>query len=278
MPIRIVTDSTCDLPETLTTEYGITVVPLYINLGRHSYLDGLELSRQTFYEQLAAYNPPPTTASPGAGLFSRVYQTLVEEGAAEILSIHVAGALSATANNARLGAAEVKSVGVTIFDSRQASLGTGFLVLTAARAVAEGCPMTEILARLDSQVKRTYLFAALDTLEFLKRSGRINWATAGFGSLLQIKPLVKLHNGQATVERVRTRRRATERLVDLLSDIAPVEQLALLHSNAPEEAKALRRRIQHLLPEGEVLCVEVTPILGTHVGPGAVGLVCLAAA
>jgi DegV family protein with EDD domain len=161
MTIQIVTDSTCDLPEAMIAEYGITVVPLYINFGDQSYLDGVELSRQEFYERLPECEPPPTTAAPGPEVYRQAYERLAGEGATEVLSIHISISLSAVVDVARLGAKETEAVPVTVFDSRQLSVGTGFLVLTAAKAVAEGRSMDEIMPRLEEQVSRTHVFAGV---------------------------------------------------------------------------------------------------------------------
>jgi DegV family protein with EDD domain len=277
MTIRIVTDSTCDLPEATVAEYGITVVPLYINFGDQSYLDGVELSRQEFYERLPDYETPPTTAVPGPEVFRQTYERLADEGATEILSIHISISLSTMVDVARLGAKETDAVPVTVFDSRQLSLGTGFLVQTAAKAAAEGRSMDEIIPLLEEQISRTHVFAALDTLEFLRRSGRMNRVMAGLGTVLQIKPLLKMYDGNPTAERVRTRKRAIERVISLLSDLVPLEQVALVHTHAPDRAEDLRQRVQHLLPEGEVPSVDITPVIGAHIGPGAVGFACVTA-
>jgi DegV family protein with EDD domain len=277
LSIRIVTDSTCDLPEATTNEYGITVVPLYVNIGGQGYLDGIDLSREEFYERLPDYDPPPTTAAPGPERFRRIYEGLAAEGATEILSIHISISLSAVVDSARSGAQETKGVPVTVFDSGQLSLGTGFLVVAAAKAAAEGCSMAEIIASLEALTLRTYVFAALDTLEFLRRSGRMNGTVAGLGNLLQIKPLLKMHDGNPTAERVRTSSRAIKRLISLLSDLAPLEQVAIVHSYAPDKGEHLRQLVQHLLPAGEVPSVNLTPVIGAHIGPGAVGFACITA-
>jgi DegV family protein with EDD domain len=277
MTIRIVTDSTCDLPEALVAEHGITVVPLYINFGDQSYLDGVELSRQEFYERLPDCDPLPTTAVPGTEVFRQTYERLADEGATEVLSIHISISLSAVLDMARLAAKETDAVLVTVLDSRQLSLGTGFLVLTAVQAAAEGRSIDEMITLLEEQITRTHVFAALDTLEFLRRSGRMSRVMAGLGSVLQIKPLLKMYDGNPTAERVRTHKRATERLISLLSDLVPLERVALVHTHAPDRAKALRQRVQHLLPEGEVPSVDITPVIGTHIGPGAVGFACVTA-
>lgn len=277
MAIRIVTDSACDLPESVVAEYGIAVVPLYINFGDESYLDGVELSREEFYKRLPDCDPPPKTAIPGPQRFLQVYEEMAAEGATEILSIHISVSLSAIVNAAHLGAREMKAVPVNVFDSRQLSLGTGFLVMTAAKAAIEGHSMDEIIALLEEQISRTHVFAALDTLEFLRRSGRMSWAVASLGSLLRVKPLLRMYDGEPTAGRVRTRKRAIQRLVSWLSGLVPLEKAALVHTHAPDRAEDLRQRVQHLLPEGEVPSVDITPVIGAHIGPGAVGFACITA-
>lgn len=277
MSIKIVTDSTCDLPESVVVEHGITVIPAYINVGDQSYLDGVELSRQEFYERLPDYETLPTTSAPGLGKFVQVYGQLAAEGATEVLSIHISASLSAIVNVARSAAESTGAVPVTVLDSRQLSLGTGFLVETAAKAAAEGRSMDEIIGLLEEQILRTHVFAALDTLEFLRRSGRMSRVMAGLGSMLQIKPLLKMYDGNPTAERVRTRKRASERLVSLLNDLVPLERVALVHTHAPDGAEDLWRRVQHLLPQGEIPSVDITPVIGAHIGPGAVGFACVTA-
>jgi DegV family protein with EDD domain len=277
MTIRIVTDSTCDLPEAVVTEHGIIIVPLYINFGDQSYLDSVELSRQEFYERLPDCDPSPTTAVPGTEMFRQAYERLADEGATEVLSIHISVSLSAVVDVARLAAQETDAVPVTVLDSGQLSLGTGFLVLAAAKAAAEGRSMGDINPMLEEQALRTHVFAALDTLEFLRRSGRMSRVMAGLGSVLRIKPLLRMYDGEPTAERVRTRDRAIKRLIGLLSDLIPLERVALVHTHAPDRAEDLRQRVQHLLPEGEVPSVDITPVIGAHIGPGAAGFACVTA-
>jgi DegV family protein with EDD domain len=277
MTIKIVTDSTCDLPESIIEMYDITVMPLYINIGDKSYLDRVELSREAFYQRLPEFNPPPTTAAPAPERFRETYERLADEGATEILSIHISKNLSATVDIARVGAEQTKVIPVTIFDSRQLSLGTGFLVRTAAKAVAMGQSIAEIVATLKEQISRTHVFAALDTLEFLKRSGRISWAMASLGSLLQMKPLLRMYDGNPTSERARTHKGAVKRLAELLKEVSPLEEVALVHTHAKEKTDLLYQRTKHLLPEIEIPTVDITPVIGAHIGPDAVGFACISA-
>lgn len=271
MTIRIVTDSTCDLPRELLEKYPITVVPMYIHVGEQSFRDGIELSRQEFYERLPEFKPAPTTAAPGPEVFRQVYEQLAAEGATEILSIHISVKLSAVCTIATRAAAETKEVPVTIFDSRQLSLGTGFQVLAAAQAAEAGRSMSEILSMLEDLIPRIRVFAALDTLEFLRRSGRMNFAISFLGTLLQIKPLMKMYNGDPTAERIRTRQRAIKRLIELLQEAGPLEKVALLHSNAQARARDLLAKVQPMLPAGDVMLEGINPAIGSHIGPGVVG-------
>ena len=272
MGIRIVTDSTCDLPQETIDRYGITVLPLHINFGRETSLDGVEISHHEFYERLPNYNPAPTTAAPGVDVFKQAYATLAHAGATEIVSIHVSATLSAVTEVARVAAQEYRDIPVTVVDSQQLSMGVGFVVEAAAHAVAEGLPLDTVLARIDERIERTHVFAALDTLEYLKRSGRMNSVVANLGSLLQLKPILRMHRGKARAERVRTSARAMARVVEILQQVGPVEQAVLLHSHAPERAEQLRMKARDWLPAGLLPSVEITPVIGAHIGPGAVGL------
>jgi len=271
MSIRIVTDSTCDLPAEVIQANHITIVPMYINIGTETFRDGVDLSRQEFYTQLPTYKHQPTTAAPSPGLFRQIYEQLAADGATEILSIHISVKLSAVVNMAAQAARETTVIPVTVFDSRQLSMGTGFQVLAAAQAAAAGRSIQEIIAMLEEQITRTHTFAALDTLEFLRRSGRMNFALAFLGSLLHIKPFLKMYNGNPTAERIRTRGKAMKRLIELVQEAAPLEKVALLHSRAVDRATDLKKQVQHLLPAGEIILGEINPVLGAHLGPGVVG-------
>lgn len=278
MSIRIVTDSNCDLPAEIIREHGIVVIPMYVNIGTKSYLDGVELSRKEFYEGLPDFDSHPMTSVPGPGAFVETFEVLASEGASEILCIHIAASLSAMANSARLAAEQWDKLPVTVFDSGNLTLGTGLQVVAAAKAAAEGRSMAEIVAILEDQAARTYCFAALDTVEFLRRSGRLTRFQWGLASVLQIKPLLKMNHGEFDMERVRTRKAALARVLELLEGLGPLEDLALVHTHAPEEAEALGHRAAHLFPEGaSALSAEVTPVIGAHIGPGTVGFIAIQA-
>jgi len=277
MTIKIVTDSTSDLPAEIAKQHGISVIPMYINFGERGFQDGIDISRQDFYERLPESDPFPTTAAPGIDNFKVVYTQLTEEGADEVLSIHISASLSAVMDVAQSAAKEFSDIPMTVYDSGQLSLGIGFQVLAAAQAANNGLPMDDILSLLEDQASRSYVFAALDTLEYLKRSGRMNAFMANLGSILQIKPILTMHTGNPGAERVRTKARSINRLIELVTDLGSLEELALVHTNASSEAEGLWQKAKHLFPQQEIpLSVNVTPVLGAHLGPGAVGFTCIA--
>ncbi len=278
MPIRIATDSASDLPIDLAKEYGIAVVPCYINLDGYSYQDGVQLSPDQFYEKLPTLKSPPTSSAPGAGAFVNVYRRLADEGANEILSIHLAGTLSNIPGIARVAADLCDGIPVTVIDGGQLSLGTGFLALAAARAAKEGQSCQDIMRLIQEQCARTYAFAALDGLEALRRSGRVSMIKSSLGNLLHIKPVLKIHEGKVTVERVRSRSKAAARLVDFAKSLQPVETMAVLHTHAPQEALSLMEQVEPYFTggeQGEIIFVEASTLLGVHLGSGAIGCVCI---
>ena len=280
MTIHIVTDSACDVPPDVAAALGITVVPVFINIGEHSYLDGVELSRAEFFANLTAYPTIPTTAAPASGAFAAVYRQLAAEGATHIISMHIAATLSATYNAARLGAEEVGDlVPVTLFDTQQLAMGAGLLVITAAEAAAAGQTVDEIVQAAEARIARTHVIAVLDTLEFLRRSGRVNWAQFGIGTLLKIKPVVDAHLGTVTMAaRVRTSQRAVAKVLELLTAAAPLERVAVLYTDTRAVAEALRDQAAHLLPSAaEIILMQITPAIGAHIGPRAAGFAFISA-
>jgi DegV family protein with EDD domain len=271
MSVRIITDSTCDLPASVVARYRIAVIPIYIHIDGQDYIDGIDITRDEFYRRLPAFPSQPTTAVPSMQKFRAMYDALADEGASEVISIHISSSLSAIVNVALAAARETASTAVTVFDSRQLSLGTGFLVETAARLAQSGCSAAEILSALNEQVKHTHVGAALDTLQFLRRSGRMNGFISTIGELLQIKPLLTMYDGTPGNEKVRTRKHALKRLVEMLHEYGPFEKLAFLHSGALEYAQSLMEEVKDLLPDGEIWLEQINPVLGAHIGPGVVG-------
>jgi DegV family protein with EDD domain len=272
MSVKIVTDSTCDLPQEVIQELDIRVVPLYINIGEKGFLDGIDISRQEFYKSLPDYTTHPTTGTPGIETFLNIFNELENSGASDILTIHISESLSATVNIARSAAQQyMGKTKVTVLDSKQLSLGTGFQVELAGRMAQAGHTLTQIMQALKGLASRSFVAAGLDTLEFLRRSGRMNRFVTGIGSLLQLKPILTMENGQPGSKRVRTAEKAHKTLVKLLEEHLPIERFALLHTNAAQEAEAFKQKIAHLLPEGQVYSMDITPVIGAHIGPGAVG-------
>jgi DegV family protein with EDD domain len=278
MTIQIVTDSVSDIPQSTSEAYGITVVPAYVNIGDKSYLDGVDLSRREFYEGLPHYSTAPTTAAPAPGTFTEVYDRLAAEGASQILSIHVSSSLSGILNAARLGSEATELVEVELFDSQQLTMGLGLLAITAAEGARAGRSMNEIVATLKEKVERTYVLGLLDTLEYLRRSGRVNWAAFGIGTLLRIKPLLQVYMSDVKMlEKVRTSRRALNRFLELASELGPLENISLLHTHVGRQRlQEFQQQTRFLVPEGiEPLIVELTPALGAHLGPDGLGIACI---
>jgi DegV family protein with EDD domain len=278
MTIKIVTDSTCDLPQEIMDKHGIAVVPLFINVGDKGYSDGVDITRAEFYARLPHFPQHPTTAFPPPDAFKDVYERLTEEGATEILSIHIASSLSGTANAALLGSREAKSAPVTVLDSGQFSLAMGFAVQKALDLIAQSVPVKEIVAALQDQLKRTYMYAAVDSFEYLRRSGRVGMLAAGIGTLLRIKPILAMHDNKASSMKARTHRRAVDLMIDLITNLAPLERLGFIHTEDPTPAEELKARLRHLWPAGtDVLSVSVTPVVGAHVGMGGLGIIAVGA-
>ena len=271
MPIRILTDSTCDLPENVIAKYGIDVVPLHIHMGSETFIDGVSITKEEFYQRLPDYDPAPSTAAPSPEVFIQHFEALAEQGAQAIISMHISETLSATINSARLAAKEFTRIPVTVLDSTQLSLGLGFLVRHAAHMANLGKKLEEIVENLGEMMPRTYVFAALDTLENLRRSGRMHIAVARFGEFLRLKPLLSMNLGDAQAHRVRTRQKAVARLHEWMEAQAPFEQLAIVHAGVLERAEELREQAQKYLPDGEIMIQQITPVLGTNLGIGAIG-------
>lgn len=270
MKIAFVTDSTSDIPLSERERLGIEVIPAWVNIQGKSYADGIDISREEFYRRLPRLKPAPTTSSPSAGSFEDCYETLLKSGAEHILSIHAAQNLSGIYNAARLAAQGFKQH-VSVVDSGQLSLGLGYQVLMAAEAAFHGSPLQEILTLLQDLHNRVHVAALLESLEYIRRSGRVSWAKAMLGSLFQIQPLVELRYG--VVQRLgqaRTRAQGIQRLKDALLTWGPMERLAILHTNAEEAARQLLEEVKSKVSTPPFV-VNVTTVIGTHVGPGGLG-------
>lgn len=268
-PIAIVTDSTADLPAELVDQYCIHVVPNILVIQGKSVEDGNAFSREEFYSALPGMDPLPTTSTASAGTYEQLYARLVEAGFRQILSIHASSKLSGIFNAACL-AAQAFSGRVTVVDSLNVSMGLGFQVLAAAEA-ALAHPVDGILSILEDVRRRIRVVAMLDTMEYLRRSGRVSWAKARLGELLRIKPFVEIRAGQVLrLGETRTRHSGIQRLLDMLRGLGRLERLAVLHSNAEAEARGM---LEALAPDlaAPPLLVNITTVIGTHTGPNGLG-------
>ncbi len=275
--VRVVVDSTADLPPELAAQWGITVVPCVVHFGQQTFREGVDLSRAEFYRRLAAGPGLPTTSAPGPGVFEAVYLQLATE-TDQILSIHLSSKLSGVYNSARLGADRVEGAQVAMVDSGSVSMGLGWLAVLAAQAAKTGRDLRAILSLVEAARPRLRLYALLDTLEYLRRGGRVSRLVAALGALLDVKPMLIVKGGEVLpVGRVRTRRRAVERLVWLVEELGPVAQLAVLHSRAHQAAEAFADRLAPLFPRECMVIAEVGPVIGTHVGPNGLGVACVTA-
>lgn len=268
--VHIVTDSTSDIPPELARALKITVIPVHVIFGEESFEDGVTLSREEFYQRLRVSKKLPTTSTPSAGEFAEVYQ----RAGGEIVSIHVAAIWSSLLNTAQLGATLQSEAQVTFFDSGKLALGLGWQVIYAARAAQQGQSVAEIGQTLVNVKRRVKLIAALDTLEYLRRSGRINAFIARFGQLLSIKPILDVGDGEVSMaDRVRTRRTAIERLKEITYALGPLQSLAVQHITCLDTARELADEFARNIPLREpVIVCEATTAIGTHIGLNALGV------
>jgi DegV family protein with EDD domain len=271
--VKIVTDSTADIPPELAGD--VTVVPCFVQFGETSYLDGVDITREQFYARLTSDPVLPKTAAPSAGIFEETYRRVAADGD-EVISLHVASTLSGMFNSARLGAEAAPEAHVTVYDSETVTMSLGWMCVAAARAARRSQSVAQIIALLDEMKTRAHVFAALDTLDYLRRSGRVGWASAMVGQLLNVKPIVRVYRGVVSLlERVRTRTRSVQRLEELVTGLGKLDYLAVLHTTAQEAAQQLARDLAHLAPP-PIPVIEVTPVIGTHVGPNGLGLAVIA--
>jgi len=272
MKIGIVTDSTADLPAYLIEEHSIQVIPTILVLEGKEYADGIGITREDFYTRLPAFRIPPTTAAPSIGDFATPYETLLSQGCDHIISIHSASQLTTIVNVARQAAKEFPDK-VTCVDSGSLSLGLGFQVLAAAEEAELG--LKPALDAIVSTRKRLQVSAALDTMEYLRRSGRVPTVVARLGGMLSIKPMIELIDGQVKpIGAVRTTRQADERMFDFLLKEGKLQRLAIMHTNAEYRARKLLNEMMSRVPQSvprDVLFVNVTAVIGMHLGPNAVG-------
>lgn len=271
MNISLVTDSTADLPAALADQYRIHVVPNLLIIDGQTLVDGKDISREEFYHRLPQMKTPPTTGTASSGAYQDLYQNLLSQGADQVISIHVASQLSGIYNAAHVAAREFPER-VVVLDSQCLSMGLGFQVLAAAEAIARRATSSEILSLLADMRLRIHLVAMLDTLEYVRRSGRVSWARARIGGLLQVKPFVEVREGGKVVSlgETRTRSKGTARLKEMLLRLGDLERLAILHTNAEADARQFLAELKIFLPTNPLI-INVTTVIGTHVGPNGLG-------
>ncbi len=272
MGIRVVTDSACDLPAPLVEALAIEVVPLTIRFGEDEFVDQVELSAAEFWDRVARSDKLPETAAPSPGAFEARYRHLMERGATGIVCINLSSHLSGTMQSAQVAAAAVAAeCPVQVIDSQSASMGQGNLCLTAARRAADGDSLESIVAEVVDRRDRTKLYAALDTLDHIRKSGRIGNARALLGSMLSIKPIIEIKEGIVEeVAKVRTRSKALKELASKAAE-RKIEHLAVLHGNAPDLDELLDL-LDPIFPRDEILTGVVGPVIGTHAGPRVIGV------
>lgn len=280
--VAIVTDSTANLSEDSIASNGITSIPLQLIWGEDTYRDGLDITPLEFYTRLKSAKVMPSSSQPSPAAFHSVYTDLLDQGF-DILSIHISAKLSGTLDSAIQAKNMIGSDRIALVDSKSTSMAQGFLVLLAARAAKEGASFAECRQLVEKAVDRTGVYFVVSTLEFLRRGGRIGGAAAFLGTALNLKPILMLHGGRVEPkEKVRTMSKALDRVADILvekvGDQKPLH-LSVLHANAPIEAEQLLKKAQDRLPNDiiqESVVTPVSPVIGTHTGPGTVGFAYLA--
>lgn len=274
MAVRIVTDSTADLPPQLGHELGISVVPLSVIIGDEVYREGIDISHDLFYDKLIHGRVLPTTSAPSVGDFLEVYERLLKE-TNEIVSVHISSKLSATCDNAYQAARILADRGarIEVVDSQVISLGLMFVALAAARAAQEGGDIDRVNAAAERSKKHIHVHVMLDTLEYVRRGGRIGRARAFLGAMLRVKPMLALRDGEVhPEERVRTKRHAIERLFQIATSYVNVREVAIGYSTNAQDAHDFEQRLAEVLPDVNIWVARFGPVLGTHGGPGALGV------
>ncbi len=269
----MVTDSTADLAPELVEELGVTIVPLQVIFGNEAYREGVDITTEEFYERLVKSRQLPTTSAPSVGDFQEVYERLLKE-VDSIVSIHIGAKLSGTVQAAQTARQSLaKPERVEIVDSQATSLAMGFAIMEAAEAARAGAKLAEVKAAAESAVQRIHVLFMLDTLEYLRRGGRIGRARAYLGALLSVKPILALREGEIyPEERVRTRARGLERIIQSGIRHQNVKLAAVGHSTTPDEAESIRERLAMAFPNVKVHLIRFGPVIGTHGGPGLVGV------
>lgn len=277
MSVRVVSDSTCDVQAALAAEHGISIVPLTVRFGDEELLDGVDITSEQFFKRLQREQATPSTAAPAPGQFREVYERLIAEGATAIVSIHISSKLSATLEAARQGA-EGLGVPVHFVDSKLFSLGTGLGVIEAAKAARAGCTPEQVVAVAEDTFRRSRIFVTLETLEYLRRGGRLSRGQEIVGTLLKVKPILAAQDGEvAAIGRIRTKQKAVEDILSRLADLRPWAYAYVVHATTPDELEYVSDRYRGLAPDTPVFTGRMGPVIGVHGGPGAIGIGCVQA-
>ncbi|HVS06072.1 MAG TPA: DegV family protein [Candidatus Dormibacteraeota bacterium] len=275
--VRIVTDSTADLTKEQQQAAGITVVPLNVHFGDQVFRDHVDLTADEFFRRLKASAQLPRTSQPSVGVFEEAYRTLRENGD-EIVSVHLSSKVSGTYNSAQMAAKGVDEPAIEVVDSLSTSMALGFMALEGARLARAGRDRATITECLRALVPKARVICVVDTLTYLERGGRIGKARALLGSLLNVKPILQLKDGEVVpIGRARGRPQALNKLVELLERDGHVSQLAIMHGAAQADAEQLRERVAASYPGLDILLTEIGAVLGTHTGPGVIGFTYLLA-
>jgi len=267
------TDSTSDLTPNIAGELGITVVPLNVHFGSETYRDGVDLTTEDFYRRLSQCKTLPTTSAPAPGTFAEVYDKLAKQ-TNEILTITISSKLSATYKAAVDGKEMSKSkVRIEVIDSLSAIVGLGLIVISAAKAARAGASLDDVIDVVYSSMNRVDFRMAFDTLEYLRRGGRIGTARAFLGSALKVNPILIIRDGITEgVTRVRTRAKAIDYLCDFVTSFPDVEDVAIEDAATPDEAKILAERLYSRFSKDRIYWMKISPVIGTHVGPHVLGV------
>jgi DegV family protein with EDD domain len=274
MTVKVITDSTSDLPQDLADSLGIELVPANIHFGNETFKDGVDLSADDFYERLTHGDTFPRTSQPSPGELVQVYERLGKDADA-IVSLHISSKLSGTYNSAVQGSQEADAAcPIEVIDSQQATLALGMAAIAAARVANDGGSAGEVAAMARDAASRSVCSALLDTLEYLQKGGRIGKAGAMLGSLLKIKPIIIIRDGEVQqFAKERTLNRALARLEQAARDLAPIEDLGVMYSTERDDALRVAGSLRDLLPEGkEPIIARIGPAIGAHAGPGAIGI------
>ncbi len=273
MAIKIVIDSTADMPSALVREHGITVVPLNVHFGTEVFRDSIEISPDEFYKRLASSPKLPTTSQPTVGDFLEVYQEL-SNTTDEIVSIHVSGKLSGTLNSANQAKGEYTgNARIEVVDSEHVSMGLGMVAIAASKAAQGGATIEDVVKEAKQTISKVQFVGLVDTLEYLEKGGRIGKAQALVGSILRLKPLLTVKDGEVhPLEKIRTRSKGIDRLCAIVKEHAPLDSLAVVYTTTPDDALQLADRLRTLVPNGDIPISQIGPVVGTHAGPGVLGI------